>query len=88
VRFKVPRFKPLKPGCIHLRCSVCGRKVCNVKREEWDHPDALWSEFPCDLHCEGGEVFYFNRHGHQLYVYGNPESWRRLCGENAEGGGA
>lgn len=74
MRVKVPRFRPLRDGRIHLRCSVCGRKVSNVKRADWDHPDALWAEFPCDLHCEGGEVFFFNRHGHQLD--GNPQSWR------------
>lgn len=59
-------FKPLRPGCIHIRCPKCGRKLSNEPRMPEDHPEAALAEFHCPRCGVGGksdEVSYYRADG-------------------------
>jgi hypothetical protein len=47
-------FKPLKPGRIHVRCPVCGRKLSNMARGEDDPSSAVLAETWCPR-CVGSD---------------------------------
>ena len=69
-------FKPLKDGCIHLRCYKCGRKQSNMPREPWDHPKAVLCEILCPKCSEGAmepPSFYVDADDNELNE--DPANW-------------
>ena len=57
-------YRPLRPGRIHVYCPMCGRKVSNAHRGEFDPPRATLVHTWCDRCGSGGkdspETFFDN----------------------------
>lgn len=66
----IGRFKPLKNGRIHIRCSRCKATRSNMARSEWDHPEAavMVTNFcpRCDKGGEFEDAAYFSATGKEL----------------------
>jgi hypothetical protein len=65
-------YRPLRPGRIHLLCPLCGRKMSNIPRADYDPKQAALCVIPCDKHSglkvEGGE--YFDKRGNPFVFDG------------------
>jgi len=48
-------FHPLRAGRIHVYCWLCGRKVSNSVRGEYDPPRAELVQTPCERCGAGGK---------------------------------
>ena len=73
-------FHKLRPGKIHIRCDVCGRKYSNAETSEFDVEGAFLAEFACDK-CgqgnKGGPLRYFDAQGMELFddLSRNSKNW-------------
>lgn len=58
-------FSKLRSGRIHLRCPLCGRKMSNARRSEYDPPSAVLAEVACDKHSglKDPPTNYFDKEG-------------------------
>lgn len=58
-------FRPLRPGKIHTRCPVCGRKQSNMPRQKYDIAGAFLVELACpkcsDSSPDDGD--YYDKNG-------------------------
>lgn len=65
LRLRTNGFRKLREGKIHVRCYVCGRKMSNTAREQYDPPTAVLIETPCER-CNAGKeppTYYYDAAG-------------------------
>ena len=64
------RFKPLKPGKIHLRCSRCKNTRSNMARSDFDPAGAAVMVLNYCPRCDTGggfeDVAYYDRNGVEI----------------------
>ncbi len=66
----VGRFKPLKPGKIHLKCSRCKNTRSNMARSDFDPADAAVMVLNCPRCDKGGgfeETTYYDANGKEIF---------------------
>lgn len=49
-------YAKLRPGRIHLLCPVCGRKMSNVERDQYDPPSAVLAHVHCERCSQGCKI--------------------------------
>ena len=62
-------FHKSKKGMIHLRCFLCGRKMSNMPRNDYDPPDAFLVEVPCENCSQGAKdtpEYYYDVNGKEI----------------------
>lgn len=66
----IGRFKPLKPGKIHLSCSRCKNTRSNMARSDFDPADAAVMVLNYCPRCDKGggfeETTYYDAHGKEI----------------------
>ena len=67
----VGRFKPLKPGKIHLKCSRCKNTRSNMARSDFDPADAAVMVLNYCPRCDKGggfeETTYYDATGKEIF---------------------
>lgn len=67
----VGRFKPLKPGKIHLKCSRCKNTRSNMARSDFDPADAAVMVLNFCPRCDKGggfeETTYYDATGKEIF---------------------
>lgn len=73
----VGRFKPLKPGKIHLKCRGCGNTRSNMDRSNFDPPTAAVMVLNFCPRCDKGggfeETTYYDSAGVEIRPNGEHE---------------
>lgn len=66
----IGRFKPLKPGKIHLKCGRCGNTRSNMDRADFDPESAVVMVLNYCPRCDKGggfeETAYYDAHGKEI----------------------
>jgi hypothetical protein len=67
----VGRFKPLKPGKIHLKCSRCKNTRSNMARSDFDPANAAVMVLNYCPRCDRGggfeETTYYDANGKEIF---------------------